>query len=200
MIVHRCDTIRKQMSNHAGFIRKVKGKAFQLQAWTGPEGSRRLKMVKLSPPAAFFPQEIFLVPNSVSGWVDPRTIARPEWLCRKIPVSPSGIEPATFPPVAQRHRVLRLCFQWAYQLIAWRYSTLTVTFRGYMTTQSICSTRHVVNSAVTWCSFTWDMLLRYSFTDAWNCILCWTNATYINGQEVIIQPQLLRYLKHSFFT
>ena len=71
---------------------KGKGKAVPLQAWTGPEVSRKLRFPDFVTTAQdggrlsalrtgrLYPQEMLLVLISIRGWVDPRAIVRSEGL------------------------------------------------------------------------------------------------------------------------
>jgi hypothetical protein len=60
---------------------------------TAKDGGKVVSLTHRPP----LPQKIHVLLISVRGWVDPRAIVRPEGLCHwKIPMTPSGIEPATF--------------------------------------------------------------------------------------------------------
>jgi hypothetical protein len=76
-------------------VRVPGGWGFQISRQSAHEGG---KVVSLTHRPPFTPREVFLVLISVRVWVDHRAIVWLEGLCQwKIPMTPSGIEPATFP-------------------------------------------------------------------------------------------------------
>ena len=98
----QCYVKAKKFHHRPGQTLKVPGVIEALRF----QDNRHMKVVRLSalrtgrlyPP----PQEIFLVLISVRGLVNSRATVRPEGLYqRKIPTTPSGIEPAIFRLVAQ---------------------------------------------------------------------------------------------------
>jgi hypothetical protein len=114
-----------------------KRKVIPFQAWTDPCGSRRVRLpefkrigtwrlcgFQLNALAAFTPQQIFLIVVSVTGLVEPRATVRPEGLCKwKIPMTPSGIEAATFRLVAQCLNQLRhFVPQWIKNSLQFRHT------------------------------------------------------------------------------
>jgi hypothetical protein len=110
-------------AQRAWCIPLVNGTAIHVQAWTGPEFSRRMRIPDFKTictwkwqgcqtytPVAFITQGIFPVLISVRDWFDPRAIVWPEGLCRwRNSMESTGIDSTTFrvPPVLGTNIVVK---------------------------------------------------------------------------------------------
>ena len=137
------------------------GHALRFPGGWGSQISRQSahKMVKFvssthRPP---LPQEIFLVLITVRGWVDPRAIVWPEGLYQwKIPMTPSGIELATFRLVAQC--LNQLCQHQRSPLSS--NSTFHYLFTPLWQSHTCCTIQDLCTTPHLYCSVTCDLNIR----------------------------------------
>jgi hypothetical protein len=114
-------------------LRVPGGRGSQISRQSAHEGAKVASPTHrpLLPPPP--PQEIFLVFISVRRWIDLRAIVRPKGLCQwKIPMTPSGIEPATYLNQL-RHRVPPVCvMSWGiFELLDHNFLVKTSRFESW---------------------------------------------------------------------
>ena len=107
-----CAVRKESLYKAESFVLKGYVTEMPVQAWTGHYGSRRLRLEELLDNLHKYAVRLSAIriglPISVTGWVDPEATVRSERLSQwRIPMTPSGIEPAISRLVGQSPNQMR---------------------------------------------------------------------------------------------